>query len=99
MNQLTFQSLCKNLKGKPSFSSNIDDLNTLIGAVASLIGDPETGTIGTLINALAEKERMISLGKAILDKILDQKPADYSGRVDQMKMAYGTIYFTAFSMN
>lgn len=96
MNQLTFQSLCKNLKGKPSFSSNIDDLNTLIGAVASLIGDPATGTIGTLINALAEKERLISLGKAILDKILDQNPADYSGRVDQMKMAYGTIYFTAF---
>ncbi len=96
MENLTFQSLCKNLKGKPSFSNNIEDLNTLIGAVASLTGDPAAGSISIFIKVLAEKEKLIDLGKSVLDKILSQKPIDYSGRVDQMKAAYGTIYFTAF---
>lgn len=74
----------------------MEDLNTLIGAVASLTGDPAAGSISAFIKALAEKEKLIDLGRSVLDRILNQKPEDYSGRVDQMKAAYGTIYFTAF---
>lgn len=74
----------------------MEDINTLIGAVALLTGDPAAGSISAFIKALAEKEKLIGLGKIVLDKILNQKPEDYSGRVDQMKAAYGTIYFTAF---
>lgn len=96
MKQMTFNSLCKKLKRKSSFNCNTEDLNTLIGAVESLIGDSAEGGITAFIKALAEEDKLISLGKSVLDAILSQLPEDYSGRVDQMKEAYGTIFFTSF---
>ena len=96
MKQMTFNSLCKKLKRKSSFNCNAEDLNTLIGAVESLIGDSAEGSVTAFIKALAEKDKVISLGKSVLDAILSQLPVDYSGRVNQMKEAYGTIFFTSF---
>ena len=96
MGQLTFQSLCKRLKEKPAFGSYMGNMNTLIGAVACLAGGPVTGDIVAFIKALAEKEKLFDLGKIAMSAILDQKPQDYSGRVEQMEEAYGIIYFTAF---
>lgn len=96
MGQLTFQSLCKKLEDKPVFDSHVENLNTLIGAVSCLTGEPAAGGIVAFIKALAEKEKLTDLGKMVISSILDQKPKDYSGRVEQMEEAYGIIYFTAF---
>lgn len=93
---MTFHSLCSKLKTKPSFKSHAEDLNTLTGAIASLIEDPVTSSIAAFIKALAENSKLISLGSIVLNTILDQVPLDYSGRVEQMEEAYGIIYFTAF---
>jgi len=96
MKQLTFQSLCTQLKDHHGFNDGAEDLNTLIGAVSSLLGDASTDGFTSFIKALAEKDKLISLCGTVLQKILDQKPEDYSGRVDQMREAYGTLCFTAF---
>lgn len=96
MRQMTFHSLCSKLKGKPSFKSHTDELNTFIGAIASLVEDSAEDSFVVFIKALAEKEKLISLGGTVLNWILGQVPDDYSGRVEQMEEAYGIIYFTAF---
>lgn len=96
MKKLTFQSLYKGLKGKPPLSIIAEDLSILFGAVVSLIGNPAASSITAFITALAEKDKLINLGKTVLNAILNQQPIDYSGRVEQMKEAYGTIFFTAF---
>lgn len=96
MGQLTFQSLCKRLENKHDFGSHVENLNTLIGAVACLTGQPAAGGIIAFIKALAEKEKLIDLGKKAVSAILDQKPRGYSRRIEQMEEAYGIIYFTAF---
>lgn len=62
MGQLTFQSLCRKLESRSSLKSYTDELNTLTGAIASLIENPVAGSIGAFIKALAEKEKLISLG-------------------------------------
>lgn len=96
MKQLTFNALCKHLKKKPSLSKNADVLKTLFGAAALLLGDAATGNVACFIRTVAEKDKLIDLGRIVLQKILDQKPEDYMTRIDQMKEAYGLIYFTAF---
>lgn len=96
MKQLTFKVLCKHLKEKPSLSENVDVLSTLFDAAALLLGDTATGNIAGFIHTVAEKDRLIDLGRIVLQKILDQKPEDYMTRIIQMKEAYGLIYFTAF---
>lgn len=96
MKQLTFNTLCKHLKKKPSLSENADVLKTLFGAAALLLGDAATGNAACFIRTVAEKDKLIDLGRIVLHKILDQKPEDYMTRIDQMKEAYGLIYFTAF---
>lgn len=96
MDQLSFQSLCKKLRNSSFFGTSADDLNTLMGAIASLLGDPAAGGVSAFVKALAEKEKLISLGKTVLDRICAQKPVEYSGRVDQMKAVYGMICYTAF---
>lgn len=68
----------------------------MIGAIASLIGDPVTDSIVSFIKSLAENAKLTQLGHTVLNVILDQVPDDYSGRVEQMEEAYGIIYFTAF---
>ena len=96
MKQLTFNGLCKQLKKKPSLSENVDVLNTLFDAAALLLGDTATGNVAGFIHTVAEKDKLINLGRIVLQKILDQQPEDYMTRVVQMKEAYGLIYFTAF---
>lgn len=97
MGQLTFQSLCRDLKSRPSLKKHAEELNILTGAIASLIENPVAGSVAVFIKALSEKEKLISLGGAILDAVLNQASAeDYSGRVKRMQEAYGIIYFTAF---
>lgn len=96
MKQLTFKVLCKHLKKKPSLSENVDVLSTLFDAAALLLGDTATGNVAGFIHTVAEKDKLIDLGRIVLQKILDQKPEDYMTRVIQMKEAYGLIYFTAF---
>lgn len=96
MKQLTFKVLCKHLKKKPSLSENVDVLSTLFDAAALLLGDTATGNVAGFIHTVAEKDKLIDLGRIVLQKILDQQPEDYMTRVIQMKEAYGLIYFTAF---
>lgn len=97
MAQLTFQSLCRKLKSGSSLKSHAEELNTLTGAIASLIENPVAGSIAAFIEALSEKEKLICLGSTVLNAILNQvSMEDYSGRVKQMEEAYGIIYFTAF---
>lgn len=97
MGQLTFQSLCRELKSRPSLKKHAEELNILTGAIASLIENPVAGSVAVFIKALSEKEKLISLGGAVLDAVLNQASAeDYSGRVKRMQEAYGIIYFTAF---
>ena len=96
MKQLTFHSLCTQLKDHHGFNDGAEDLNTLINAVSSLLGDTSTGGFVSFIKTLAEKDKLISLCGIVLQKILDQTPEDYSGRVDQMREAYGILCFTAF---
>lgn len=96
MKQLTFNGLCKHLKKKPSLSENVDVLSTLFDVAALLLGDTATGNVAGFIHTVAEKDKLINLGRIVLQKILDQQPEDYMTRVVQMKEAYGLIYFTAF---
>lgn len=96
MKQLTFNGLCKHLKKKPSLSENVDVLSTLFDAAALLLGDTATGNVAGFIRTVAEKDKLIDLGRIVLQKILDQQPEDYMTRAIQMKEAYGLIYFTAF---
>lgn len=96
MKQMNFQTLCKGLKGKPSLSTIAEDISTLTSAIALLTGNPVTEGITAFIKTLAQKEKLIDLGKKVLNAILAQRPTDYSGRIEQLKEAYGTIFFTAF---
>lgn len=96
MKQLTFKALCKHLKEKPALSESADVLKTLFGSAALLLGDTATGNVAGFIRAVAEKDKLIDLGRIGLQKILDQKPEDYTTRIDQMREAYSLIYFTAF---
>lgn len=97
MSQLTFQSLCKSLKNRPSLKSYAQELNTLTGAIAALIENPVVGSVAAFFKSLSEKDKLISLGSTVLDAILNRTSAeDYNGRVKQMQDAYGIIYFTAF---
>lgn len=97
MGQLTFQSLCRKLESRSSLKSYTEEVNTLTGAIASLIENPVAGSVAEFIKVLAEKEKLIRLGSTVLNAILKQVSVeDYSGRVNQMEEAYGIIYFTAF---
>lgn len=96
MKQLTFNDLCKHLKAKPALSEYAEIFKTLFGSAALLLGGAATGNAAGFICAVAEKDKLIDLGKIGLQKILDQKPEDYTSRVEQMREAYGLIYFTAF---
>lgn len=96
MKQLTFKALCKHLKEKPALSESADVLKTLFGSAALLLGDTATGNVAGFIRAVAEKDKLIDLGRIGLQKILDQKPEDYTTRIDRMREAYSLIYFTAF---
>ncbi|MBD5154239.1 MAG: hypothetical protein HDT15_03970 [Oscillibacter sp.] len=96
MKQWTFHSLCDQLESSHDLSDNAEGLNTLIGAISSLIGEPTTEGLAGFIGTLAEKDKLISLCASILQAILSRKSEDYSGRVDQMREAYGILCFTAF---
>ena len=96
MKQLTFNDLCKHLKAKPALSEYAEVFKTLFGSAALLLGGAVTGNVAGFICAVAEKDKLIDLGKIGLQKILDQKPEDYTSRIEQMREAYGLIYFTAF---
>lgn len=96
MKQLTFYSLRSQLRSNHSLDERAKDLNTLIGAAASLLGDTSVGGFGEFISALAEKDKVINLCATVLQKILSRNPDDYSGRIDQMREAYGILCFTSF---
>ena len=96
MRQWTFHSLCAQLKSSHDLNDSAEDLNTLIGAASSLLGESTTEGLAGFIGALAEKDKFISLCGSILEALRSRKPKDYSGRVDQMREAYGILCFTAF---
>lgn len=97
MKNLTFKSLCKNLKNRPSLKNCAQELTTLTGAIASFIENPVTGSVLEFINTIAEKDKFINLGGTVLNAILSDKSADdYCRRMEQMREAYGIIYFTSF---
>lgn len=96
MRQWTFHSLCAQLKSSHDLNDRAEDLNTLIGAASSLLGESTTEGLAGFIDALAKKDKFISLCGSILEALRSRKPKDYSGRVDQMREAYGILCFTAF---
>ena len=96
MRQWTFHSLCSQLKSNRDLSDSAEDLNTLIGAASSLLGESTTEGLTRFIGTLAEKDKFISLCGNILEALRSRKPEDYSGRIDQMREAYGILCFTAF---
>lgn len=96
MRQWTFHSLCAQLKSSHDLNDSAEDLNTLIGAASSLLGESTTEGLAGFIGTLAEKDKFISLCGSILEALRSRKPKDYSGRVDQMREAYGILCFTAF---
>ena len=96
MKQLTFKDLCTRLEKNPSLKENTDAVKTLIGSAAALLGNVGSGNLAGFIRAISEKDKLIDLGKLILQKILDKKPSNYVTKIDQMKETYGLICFTAF---
>lgn len=101
MKGFTFNDLCAMLESdssekNSSLSENAEAIKTLIGSAAVLLGDTATGNVAGFIRAVSEKEKLIDLGRIVLQKILDKKPVNYVTKFDQMKEAYGLIYFTAF---
>lgn len=96
MKRFTFKDLCRSLEKNPSLSENADAVKTLMGSVSAILGNAGSGNIIGFIRAISEKDKLIDLGKLVLQKILDKKSSDYVTRIDQMKEAYGLICFTAF---
>ena len=96
MKKFTFNDLRTSLEKTPSLSENADAVKTLVGSVAVLLGDTATGNVAGFIRAISEKDKLIDMGKIVLQKIIDKKPVNYVTKIDQMKDAYGLIYFTAF---
>ena len=96
MKRFTFKDLCRSLEKNPSLSENADAVKTLMGSVSAILGNAGSGNIIGFIRAISEKDKLIDLGKLVLQKILNKKSSDYVTRIDQMKEAYGLICFTAF---
>lgn len=49
-----------------------------------------------LINILDVKDRIINLGKNVIQYIVNKQEPDYLGRIEQLRMAYSLICYTAF---
>lgn len=96
MKKLTFQSLCSRFENGCDMEDRAEDLNTLIGAASSLLGETFSEGFGGFIGALSEKNQLINLCGGVLQALLSRKPKDYSDRIDKMQEAYSVLCFTAF---
>lgn len=96
MKSLTFQTLRSRFEKGCDLEDRAEDLNTLLGAVSSLLGDDITNAFGTFIKGLAQKHETIKFCGAVLQALLDRKPKDYSDRIEKMQEAYSVLCFTAF---
>ena len=91
MKRFTFKDLCRSLEKNPSLSENADAVKTLMGSVSAILGKAGSGNIIGFIRAISEKDKLIDLGKLVLQKVLDKKSSDYVTRIDQMKEASGSL--------
>lgn len=97
MKKLSFDHICKQLKGNHNLVGIADDLNALLGAVILLLGVKNiSGDISVFLNALMVKDQLINIGKRILDKIVTEKTIECDKKMEQMQWAYSMIYYTAF---
>lgn len=96
MKRITFQSLCRELREKPSFNEVTNELKILADAVALFTGHPSAGVASLFLETLSQKDKLAKTGGAVRNKIIGQSPKGFSGRVEQMQEAYGMICFTAF---
>ena len=95
-NSVTFDSICKTLKGKPEMGEYFDDIKLLIEVAGILFGNPEGSAITAFLAALAEKSKLLDLGKRVIEKALNRKTSNYTERVKKMREIYGLVYYTAF---
>ena len=70
MKGFTFNDLCASLKKNSSLSENADAVKTLIGSAAVLLGDTATGNVAGFIRAVSEKDKLIDLGKIVLQNAI-----------------------------
>ena len=97
MKQLTFESVCKQLKKENVYKDIVEKLDAISGATILLLGVKGIGNqVNLFLDALTVKDELINIGKSVIERIIENKTNVYDKRINLMKWAYSIIYYTAF---